>query len=665
MSTKSHSPSNHDSRIASQSTSPLMHMDMEREFSPLITEDDIILSTSPLGDNICDSVTLDCEDHMWDDVTEVSQPVDNVVESVTPEEHHTPVDASEHSPNTQIPHVTEQVASDHAFYQAPDEPITPDVYPLQTFPPQPLSSSNDRLFSSPNPDLNMYEHVGEFAKSTDYDPNGNDSAADFMQQTSHSDPYQSQTVAAAAALAAVVLETSTTVPVYTRNSSTRADSDGKIKKKKGKKDIRLKKISKREAAKAATAATIAEEKRLAHLANTNQITDDELLVLKPKKKRRAAKFEKPVPSRFCHVCSRTPKNVRLAVCSKIKFGTCRKVICEKCFDQYDYGDFVKALDMNNSEWVCPHCLDSCPSRAQCCTYQRINDRLRIRRLKQDRPRGRASRASRNHMNNNDEINNPESDKSDPKFIDIHNILPLNMSEMRLSQAMELGQELLNVNLTLDNNVHEVSMPTETNYGADVNSGNENAVLVEKRESSAQINFPGGCENMIDISSPGNIQETHGSDETQQFPVHFEQVVQVMPPLEDYIFSVPELVSVGKDLPHELKQEDGGRDDERDASQIQCDIHGIGNNFGIERGDGLPDGTSDDPHSMDSHDEYQWQINVAQNNDFSGEKAETDLNEVDHTGFQNIQDPHVGYILSAMDSMYDIEEMQIKNEEELA
>lgn len=167
----------------------------------------------------------------------------------------------------------------------------------------------------------------------------------------------------------------------------------KIKLKRGT-PTRPRKLSKREAAKAATAAALAEEHRLAHLAKTKQITDDELLRLKPKKKRRAAKFDKPVPSRFCHVCSRTPKSVRLAVCSKIKFGTCRKVICEKCFESYGYGDFESAKNTNETDWLCPHCDDSCPPRAQCRTYQRINDRLRISRLKQERPRGRSSRSSR-------------------------------------------------------------------------------------------------------------------------------------------------------------------------------------------------------------------------------------------------------------------------------
>lgn len=150
------------------------------------------------------------------------------------------------------------------------------------------------------------------------------------------------------------------------------------------------KISKREAARAATAAALERHAEIARLAQNNQITDSQLLQLKPKKKRRSARFDNPVPSRFCHICSRTPKNVRLAVCGKIRLGTCRKVVCEKCFGIYGYGDFAKAYDTSKTEWMCPHCQGGCPARAQCGTYQRINDQLRVTRLKQERPRRRAS-----------------------------------------------------------------------------------------------------------------------------------------------------------------------------------------------------------------------------------------------------------------------------------
>lgn len=141
------------------------------------------------------------------------------------------------------------------------------------------------------------------------------------------------------------------------------------------------KASRREVARAARRKQEAREARLVRLAQTQHITDDELLKLAPKKKRRAARFENPVPSRFCHVCSRTPKNVRLVACCNISKGTCRKVICEKCFAEYQYGDLTAALDTAHSSWCCPHCAGGCPDRAQCRTYQRVNDRLRVDRLK--------------------------------------------------------------------------------------------------------------------------------------------------------------------------------------------------------------------------------------------------------------------------------------------
>lgn len=39
------------------------------------------------------------------------------------------------------------------------------------------------------------------------------------------------------------------------------------------------------------------------------------------------------PSRFCHICSRTSKKVALVTCTNFISGACRKVICEKCFNE--------------------------------------------------------------------------------------------------------------------------------------------------------------------------------------------------------------------------------------------------------------------------------------------------------------------------------------------
>ena len=144
-----------------------------------------------------------------------------------------------------------------------------------------------------------------------------------------------------------------------------------------------KRMSKREAARIALQKERKRDATLRQMVKDKTITDDELLQLKPKKKRRAAKFEKPRASRFCHVCSRTPKSVRLVTCANIQTGTCRKVVCIKCFETYNLGDF-EAVEKGTQEWPCTHCTNQCPERAQCKTYQRTNDKLRLKRLKQEK-----------------------------------------------------------------------------------------------------------------------------------------------------------------------------------------------------------------------------------------------------------------------------------------
>ena len=177
---------------------------------------------------------------------------------------------------------------------------------------------------------------------------------------------------------------------------------------------RKRKISKREAARLAAIEEQRKERLIAALAIQKKISDAQLLRLRPKKKRRAARFDKPVPSRFCHVCSRTPKNVRLAVCSNIRRGICRKVVCEKCFDLYKYADFDSVLNME-TEWICPHCSECCPAKAQCGTYQKINDRLRVNRLKQSGPRNvrNRSRPERGQVLASDNVNGGSGAETTP------------------------------------------------------------------------------------------------------------------------------------------------------------------------------------------------------------------------------------------------------------
>lgn len=83
-----------------------------------------------------------------------------------------------------------------------------------------------------------------------------------------------------------------------------------------------------------------------------------------------------IPSRFCHVCARTAKTARQIVCSNIRLGTCRKVICEKCFERFEWNWDLAA---KGSDWICTHCVGVCPDRAQCSTYCKVNEKLRKRR----------------------------------------------------------------------------------------------------------------------------------------------------------------------------------------------------------------------------------------------------------------------------------------------
>jgi hypothetical protein len=82
---------------------------------------------------------------------------------------------------------------------------------------------------------------------------------------------------------------------------------------------------------------------------------------------------------FIYVCcafsgSRTTRKVNNICCNNFKKGTCRKVICEKCFNDYGW-DWARFTE-RPSEWICTHCRDCCPSRAQCAIYRRTNERRR-------------------------------------------------------------------------------------------------------------------------------------------------------------------------------------------------------------------------------------------------------------------------------------------------
>jgi hypothetical protein len=113
------------------------------------------------------------------------------------------------------------------------------------------------------------------------------------------------------------------------------------------------------------------------------VSDEELLAMKPLKQRKKATFDAPTPSNFCHICSRTPsRGIRLAICSGLQLGQCRKVVCERCFSDHALGCSFDEAKATFKDWKCAHCSGSCPERAQCRTYQTVNKKLRLQRLRQ-------------------------------------------------------------------------------------------------------------------------------------------------------------------------------------------------------------------------------------------------------------------------------------------
>ena len=104
----------------------------------------------------------------------------------------------------------------------------------------------------------------------------------------------------------------------------------------------------------------------------------------PPRKRRKATFSKPVPSRFCHLCSRTSPAVRHIVCGALATSsTCRKVVCDRCFTTAGAAG-INGVTWDQAvaagpAWRCCHCVGSCPDRAQCRNYTRTNERLRLMR----------------------------------------------------------------------------------------------------------------------------------------------------------------------------------------------------------------------------------------------------------------------------------------------
>lgn len=101
---------------------------------------------------------------------------------------------------------------------------------------------------------------------------------------------------------------------------------------------------------------------------------------------RKKRYHDAVPSTHCHVCCRPSTTVPMAVCSNIKEGTCRKVVCNRCI--LDNGWNWDEAISESSSWICPHCADSCTQvpRAQCWVYMRTNSRRRMNGLRNKKMR---------------------------------------------------------------------------------------------------------------------------------------------------------------------------------------------------------------------------------------------------------------------------------------
>mmetsp|Transcript_5473 Transcript_5473/g.16314 ORF Transcript_5473/g.16314 Transcript_5473/m.16314 type:complete len:170 (-) Transcript_5473:167-676(-) len=99
-------------------------------------------------------------------------------------------------------------------------------------------------------------------------------------------------------------------------------------------------------------------------------------VLAPRVQKRK-RYTDRTPSNHCHICSRSVGAVKMAVCSNLHSGLCRKVICKLCCESFELGWGVYE---QGHDWQCTHCKNACPVRARCHTYHRTNMRRRISNL---------------------------------------------------------------------------------------------------------------------------------------------------------------------------------------------------------------------------------------------------------------------------------------------
>lgn len=86
------------------------------------------------------------------------------------------------------------------------------------------------------------------------------------------------------------------------------------------------------------------------------------------------RYSAPKSSRYCHLCARHQRCVKMVPCGNVELGLCQKSVCKKCIDTYN-------LEVTESSWACPHCQNKCPERAKCFAYDRQTARRREKTLR--------------------------------------------------------------------------------------------------------------------------------------------------------------------------------------------------------------------------------------------------------------------------------------------
>lgn len=615
-------------------------------------------SSPPFDKKVHSDAMLSQGGSMWINAMEV-QPEVAALKPIY-EDMHDPVGVESNTLDKQSSHRI-PVMPGHAFYQQPETTMAPDVQ-NSAFLPQTSIPGNCKLSST-----SVFTDYGQNEDSEKHSQNRSSAITDAHEA------IQFQRMGAVVTLMPAALTTVPNVPVFDRDSyaTGAATEEFRIGKMMTNGQARRKKISKREAAKATAAAALAYNRALAYLASTNQITDEELLRLKPKKTRRAARFDNAVPSKYCHICSRSPKNVRLAACTKIKLGTCRKVICEKCFGQYNFGNFEAALNITTSTWVCTHCTESCPSHAQCINYQRVNDQLRIQRLKQSCLQecgASCCKGNDEHRNDDDNLNKPYPMQtgSEKTEMDFHTV-PSNMGRTCLLQTTTLGQDFLDPNMALEDVMHAASDSMRVEVNTALNTKNEGMGMAMESRSPAQIPIRSECGNTVGMTSPEKIYDNQASHGNQQSSTHFEHLQEMsgihgMAFQEEFMFPLSTTISTER-ISAQKKNTENTQNFPQMALQVKSESANK-NFFDVGGGSAFSEGTSDIAQSIESNVNCQWQSKVRQCSGFDGGSI-LKREILQHMDSRAVMDSIDGNVQTALDGMDAISQFRVKSEDSLA